>query len=491
MRLLISFLNIREKQEESQMNKNAFPKNFLWGGALSNVQAEGGYLDGGKGLNVYDTLEVDPESGQEEISDTSVATDHYHHVKEDIDYMKEMGFKAYRFSIVWSRIHPNGDDTEPNEEGLKFYEKMVDYLLENGIEPVASLVHFDMPHHLYEKYNGFFSKEVVDFYVNHVKIVAERLGQKVNHWITYNEMNLAAYHNTRLIAGAEKPTETSDIDYYAILTHHTQLAHAKAVLAIKKVNPKANVSGMIAYTPVYPMSSHPKDVLAAEYYNKFKNFLTFDVMTFGEYPSYYKMFLEGNDINLAIPSKELEIIKSASEKIDYLSFSYYKTTAIEWTDKTKEFNINEILFDEKYIVDNPFLDATKWGWQIDPEGLRYGLNILYDRYKKPLFIVENGIGLEEKLNKDLTVNDRKRIEYHANHIKEMGEALVSDGVKIIGYLAWSPIDFLSSHKEIRKRYGFIYINRTGSDLKDLKRYRKRAFYWYKKVIASGGTDLSD
>lgn len=474
------------------MRKDKMKKELLWGAALSNVQAEGGYLEDGKGLNVYDTLEIQFEMGQNIQSDTSVAADHYHRYKEDIAHMKEMGFTAYRFSIVWSRIHPMGDDGQVNEAGLAYYEEMIDALLEAGIEPVVSLVHFDMPDHLRTAYNGFIDRKVIDFYADHVAVIANRFKDKVKYWITYNEMN-TAFHGPRLVAGAEKPADMSDAQFHALLTHHTQLAHAKAVLAIKKANPNAMVAGMDAYASVYPYSCKPQDVQAAHFTDNMMNNLTFDVMVNGEYPSYYLSFLKNRDVNLDIENDDMEMIKNASDLLDYLALSYYQSMVVQAPESSEDLLESQdlLLKTEKRKLFNPYVKANAWGWQIDPLGLRLALETLYERYRKPLFIVENGIGIDDQLTEDQKVYDDERIAYYQGHIQNMLDAIKIDGVDVIGYLAWAPIDFLSSHKEMRKRYGFVYIDRNDDGTGTLTRIPKKSYYWYKKVIASKGEDLEN
>ncbi len=466
-------------------------KDFLWGAALSNVQAEGGYLEDGKGLNVYDTLEVIPEPGIAPMfCDTAVATDHYHHYKEDINFMAEMGFKAYRFSIVWSRIHPMGDDEKPNKKGLDYYEDMVDYLLEKGIEPVVSLVHFDMPDHLAKEYNGFLNKKVIDFYAKHVESVVERLKGKVKYWITYNEINLAPFHSN-LVAGAVCPEGMRQTEMYAQLTINTEVAHARAVEVIKRVDPQAKVGGMLGHAPFYPLTCKSEDIIATDFKNKMHNYLPFDIMTSGRLPGYFKTFMKRRNIEPEFNEEEKKVIYESSKKLDYLAFSYYRSnvmTSFEGIDDLVELE-DAILFDTRGLK-NPNYGANEWGWQIDEEGLRYSLIDFYQRYEKPLFIVENGIGIDEQM-KDGKVYDDERIDYYQRHVSSVKRAVDEDGVDLIGYLAWSPIDFLSSHKEIRKRYGFVYVNRDFDDLLDLKRYRKKSFYWYQKCIATNGEDLEN
>ncbi len=464
---------------------------FLWGAALSNVQAEGGYLEDGKGLNVYDTLVVTPEPGIEPMfCDTSIATDHYHHYKEDIDLMAEMGFKAYRFSVVWSRIHPNGDDKEANEKGLDYYEDMIDYLHEKGIEPVVSLVHFDMPDHLLRKYNGFMNKKVIEFYAKHVERVVRRLKGKVKYWLTYNEINLA-YSQSDLVAGAYLPEGMTKSEMFVHLNTNVQIAHARAVEAIKSIDPEAWVGGMIGHAPFYPLTCKSEDIIAADFKNKMHNYYPFDTMTSGVLPEYFVNYAKQRHIEIPINEEEKKVILSASKKLDYLAFSYYRSNVQASFEGIEDMNELEdaILFDNRRMK-NPHYDANEWGWHIDEEGLRYSLIDFYHRYHKPLFIVENGIGIDEKLV-DGKVYDDERISYYQKHISSVIKAVEHDGVDLMGYLAWSPIDFLSSHKEIRKRYGFVYVNRDFEDLLDLKRYRKKSFYWYKKVIETNGQDLEN
>lgn len=469
------------------MKKTIFPLDFLWGAATSNVQAEGAYLTDGKGLNVYDTLEIKKEKGQTTVNDTSVASNHYYQYKEDIRYMKEMGFRAYRFSVVWSRIHPTGIEEMPNEAGLAYYENMIDELHKAGIEPVVSLLHFDMPDYLAKEYNGFYSSRVVEYFAAHVRQVVERFKDKVKYWITYNEINSASF-GSELVAGAKRPEGVSRAEFFAAILHHTQLAHAEAVNIIKELSPSAKVSGMVHYMCIDPKTTRPRDVEAAHIANNYMTFLPLDIMTAGEYPSYYKAFLKNRGIGMEWEG--MDKIREASQKMDIISLSYYQTSVI--SAKPVE---DQIAWEDDIIFEiwdktesSEYLTATKWGWTINPDGLKQALAILHQRYHKPLFIVENGIALIEEPDVDGMVDDTERISFYRNHISKMYEAMAYEGVEVIGYLAWSPIDFLSSHKEMKKRYGFIYV---GSELKEnrLPRIPKKSFYWYKKVIESDGEDL--
>lgn len=469
-----------------------FPQDFLWGGATSNVQAEGGIDEGGKGINVYDSLVVTPEPGVEPIySDTAVASDHYHRYAEDIAVMAQMGLKAHRFSIVWSRIFPNGDEAAPNEAGLAYYESMIDELRRHGIEPVASLLHFDMPDHLRVAHNGFASREVVDLHSRYVEAVVTRLARKVRYWITANEINTAPIF-PRLVAGSEQPEGDDPVAYQALVRHNILLAQAQAALTIREISPDAKIGCMIYYGPSYPASSKPQDVTAARWVNDLLFHLPLDVIVRGEYPSWYPLYLERRGVALPAGDGDAEILSKGAAVNDYIAYSYYQTGMITgpdvWGDPAAEDALVQNYFfgGEK----NPHLDRTAWGWQIDPEGIRTAAASLYARYGKPVFIVENGMGVDEEPSAESgRVEDDYRIAFHTGHVEALRQAIHIDGVPVIGYLVWAPFDILSSHKEMRKRYGFIHINRTHDDLRDLARTPKKSFDWYRRVIASDGVDL--
>lgn len=458
-------------------------KNFLWGCAFSNVQAEGAYLEDGKGINMFDVLK-----GAEISTSSEIASDHYNRFKEDIKLYKELGLKAYRFSVVWSRIHPLGDEVEPNELGLAYYEEMIDLLLESGIEPVVSLVHFDMPFHLHEKYNGFASRLVVDFFEKNVRDIVNRFKNKVKYWITYNEINLAVIQPF-LVAGVSN--DLSDLEMIERTNINTSIAHAKAVLAIRELSPNALVGGMIAMSPFYANTCHPVDQLGANFINNYMNYQKLDTMVHGDFPYYIKKYWNRIGFESKLSVDDLQCIKIA--KIDFIAISYYKTFIADFNKNEDNLSFNDSSFlrfaSESYR--NPYLNSNKWGWQIDPIGLRNVLNDIYSRYHLPIFIVENGIGIQEELNEQNTVEDNDRIIYMRNHIKQMKKAICEDGVKVIGFLNWGTIDFLSSKKEMRKRYGLIFVNRTDEDLKDLKRYKKKSFYWYQNVILTNGDSVDE
>ena len=460
---------------------------FMWGGAVSNVQAEGSTTAGGKGQNVYDALVVVPEEGQTSEGDVDIASNHYRQFREDIALMKEMGFKAYRFSIVWSRIHPTGVEDEPNVAGLAYYDEMVDELLAAGIEPVASLVHFDMPQHLAETYNGFMSQETIEYYVRHVERVAEHFKGKISWWITYNELNTGPFDNmSGLVAGARRPADMSKPRFFHDVVYNTMLASSKAVNAIKRIIPDAHVSGMMTLNEVHAERNDSNDRMAAHLVNEFMNGLYADLFATGAYPAFYRRWLEQNGIDYS--KDDLTDIAAAAKASDYLPISLYQTRTIRFDREIKTVeDMNEAIFDTP-THSNPELPSSVWGWTIDPVGFRQELGELYHRCgEKPLFIVENGIGLPEGVTEEETLEDDERIAYHQAYIESMIEAVDLDGTDIIGYLMWSPIDILSSHKEMRKRYGLIYIAPMVDGV--MKRIPKKSFSWYRKVIASNGGDL--
>ena len=456
---------------------------FLWGGAVSNVQAEGGCKADGKGLDVYDKLAVVPEKGQTGQGSTDVASNHYRQFSEDIELMKEMGYKAYRLSVVWSRINPTGTEKEPNQAGLDYYGKMIDELLAAGIQPVLSLVHFDMPAYLSDHYNGFLSDEVVNFYLMHVRQVVDCFKDKVKYWITYNEINTAPFDNMAyLVAGAKRPEGMSKAQFFHDIIYNTQRASATAMTIIRNASPTAKISGMITVNEIRAKRNKPTDRFAAHLQNEFNIDLFGDLMCNGYYPAFYKRYLELNNIDYS--KDDLSVNAEAAKAMDFIAISCYQTRVIESNSNADTADeINEVLFDTA-TEPNPDLPASHWGWTVDPMGFREELNHMYQRYHKPIFVVENGIGLQEGSTQEDTLNDVERIEYHKGYIKNMIDAINLDGVDVIGYLVWSPIDILSSHKEMGQRYGFIYI----APMKDgkMERIPKKSFYWYQKVAKSNG-----
>jgi 6-phospho-beta-glucosidase len=468
-----------------------FPKDFLWGGALSAHQCEGAYNEDGKGLSTADVMvcgslqerfNIVPELKEGIYYPSHEAIGFYHRYKEDVKLFAEMGFKALRTSIAWSRIFPNGDDNDPNEKGLQFYDDLFDELLRYGIQPVITLSHYEMPLNLLHEYGAWANRKLVGFFEKYARVVFERYKNKVKYWMTFNEINVI---KMLPYLGAGMLLKRQDPDFLPQMfqaAHHQFVASSLVVKACHEIIPDAQIGMMLGGVPSYHKTCNPKDVwynIEAE--RKGIYFFT-DVMMRGYYPKYAKRWFEENNINLNMEKDDLEILKK--HPADYLALSYYMslvTTAEKKDDKLRgNLSMGEA---------NPYLESSEWGWQIDPTGLRIYLNNLYDRYQKPLFVVENGLGAEDKVQEDGTINDTYRIEYLRKHIEAMKEA-VKDGVELMGYTPWGCIDIVScSTGEMKKRYGFIYVDKDNEGKGTLDRLKKNSFYWYKKVIQSNGENL--
>ena len=475
----------------------AFRKDFLWGGATAANQCEGGYNEGGRGLANVDLAPVGPDRfpvitgekkmfafDEDHFYPAQNAIDMYHRYKEDIALFGEMGFKTYRLSIAWSRIFPLGDETEPNEEGLKFYEDLFKECRKNNIEPLVTITHFDCPMHLVEKYGAWRSREMVGFYENLCNVIFNRYKGLVKYWLTFNEINMIL-HAPFMGAGLyfEEGENKEQVKYQA--AHHELLASAIATKIAHEVDPENQVGCMLAAGTNYAYTCKPEDVWAARKADR-ENFFFIDVQSRGEYPAYALKELEREGIALPIEDGDLELLKAHT--VDFISFSYY-SSRVQSTDPA----INEKTAGNIFAsVKNPYLEASEWGWQIDPLGLRTTMNDLYDRYQKPLFIVENGLGAVDTPDENGNVIDDYRIEYLAAHIQAMKDAVELDGVDLLGYTTWGCIDLVSAGTgEMKKRYGFIYVDRDNDGNGTLKRSKKKSFDWYKKVIATNGEDLTN
>lgn len=443
---------------------------FLWGGAVTSFQTEGAWNEDGKGLSL-----VDVRSVPEDHSDWKVAVDFYHRYKEDIQLFKELGFTAYRTSIAWSRIFPDGEG-EPNAAGLAFYDHLFDELLRSGIQPVITLYHFDMPLALAEKYNGFASRKVVELFETYARTVFKHFGGKVKYWLTFNEQNLVLplteYWGVRLPPGLAGEKMRFEV------WHNVFVAHAKATRALHELVPGGKMGGMIAYTATYPATCQPTDVLANIEQKEIMSDVFFEVFARGVYPGYITSRLQKAGLMPDITPEDSDILQNNT--VDYLSFSYYQSRIVkaEKSEGVSFFNLQS----------NPYLKSNEWGWSIDPIGLKIALKDTYIRFKLPILISENGIGVQEELDENYTVEDDYRIDYMREHLRQM-KAAIEEGVEVFGYLMWGSTDILSSHGEMKKRYGVIFVNRGECDLRDLKRYKKKSFYWYRKVIASNGETL--
>ncbi len=465
-----------------------FPTDFLWGGATAANQLEGGYADGGKGLSVQDVL---PRGIVNEVR-TEVPTpdnlkligiDHYHRYAEDISLFAEMGFGVYRFSIAWSRIFPNGDEEEPNEEGLAFYDGLLDELEKHGIEPLVTISHYETPLHLAKKYNGWASREMIGFYERYVTTLFKRYGKRVKYWLTFNEINSlvhAPFMSGGIMTVPEEGGET--VLYQAI--HHELVASALATKIAREIAPEAKIGCMVLAMPTYPLTPDPQDLLAVMKADH-GNFVFGDVHVRGAYPGYFKRMLREKGITLDITEEDTELLKNT---VDFVSFSYYMSVCETANPDLKSKGEGNIMGG----VPNPTLPASEWGWQIDPVGLRITLNQFWDRWQKPLFIVENGLGAKDVLvevDGEKTVVDDYRIDYMTQHLVQVGEA-IEDGVEVLGYTSWGCIDLVSaSTAQLSKRYGFIYVDRNDDGTGTLDRFKKKSFNWYKEVIASNGEAL--
>lgn len=461
-------------------------KDFLWGGATAANQYEGGYKEGGRGLSIND-VEMGASHGKKrEIHDSIQpgvyypshnATDFYHHYKEDIALMAEMGFKVYRMSIAWSRIYPNGDDEMPSETGLQFYDDVFDELKKYNIEPMVTLHHFELPLALVHKYGAWRSRELIDLSVRYAKTVFERYKNKVTYWITFNEINSlfiakTPWHQAGIIYGEDE----NRVDVMFQAAHYQLVASAKTIIEGRKINPDFKFGNMILYNCCYAMSCNPIDQMMV-HDNLLPIYYFSDVQVRGYYTNTCKAYQKKMDAHFEIEEGDLELLKEGT--VDYYTFSYY-SSLVEGVNVDRSADGN--------LLDggrNPFLEATDWGWQIDPLGLRISLNLIYDRYQIPLFISENGMGAIDEPDENGYVEDDYRIDYLRKHVKAVKDAVEIDFVDCFGYAWWGPLDIVSAGTgEMRKRYGFVYIDVDDDGKGSFKRTRKKSFFYYHDVIES-------
>ena len=476
-----------------------FPENFLWGGAVAAHQCEGGWDADGKGVSIQDVItngthtvprRVEPSLDPALLYPTHEAIDFYHYYEEDIALFGEMGFKVFRTSINWTRIFPTGEEAEPNEAGLAFYDKLFDCCKAHGMEPLVTISHYEMPYALVEKYNGWADRRLIDLYMKFCQVIFARYQDKVKYWLTFNELNCSTLFTGTTIAvstvqgytgpSLEAPS-TMQTRYQAL--HHQFVASARAVIYAHEHYPQFKMGNMIAFLPDYPYTCNPDDMLAAQSHMRMVNWFCSDIQVRGYYPSYAKRFFAENNIEIAMEPGDTAELKQGT--VDFYTFSYYMTFCIS-TDPTVENTTGNLLGGAA----NPYLKASEWGWQIDPKGLRWTLNEIYDRYQIPLMVVENGLGARDVKAEDGGIHDDYRIDYLRQHIEQMAEA-IADGVDLMGYTPWGCIDLVSlSTGEMAKRYGLIYVNKFDDGTGDLSRERKDSFYWYQKVIATNGDDLN-
>lgn len=464
-----------------------FPANFLWGGAVAANQCEGAYDEDGKGWSTQDlapkgivgAITAEPTADNLKLK----GIDFYHRYREDIAMFAEMGFSVFRFSIAWSRIFPNGDEETPNEAGLAFYDQLIDECRRHGMEPLVTLSHYETPYHLAKTYDGWCSRKMIGFFKRYVNTVMERYKGKVHYWLTFNEIN-SILHNPYLSGGILTPREQlSKNDLYQAI-HHELVASALVTKMAHEIDLDNKVGCMVIGIPSYPLTPNPDDVIANMEQDRHNLYFT-DVQARGAYPKYLNRYFKENGIQIQMEEGDEEILKNS---VDFISFSYYMSTCGCADPNAHPQAAGNIIPG----VANPYLRSSQWGWQIDPKGLRVLLNQFYDRYQKPLFIVENGLGARDELiEKDgvLTVEDDYRIEYMREHLLQVEEA-IEDGVEVLGYTSWGCIDLVSaSTAQMSKRYGFIYVDRNDDGSGTMARYRKKSFYWYRDVIASNGASL--
>lgn len=465
-----------------------FPEGFLWGGAVAANQLEGAYQEDGKGWSTQDVMPHGVKTPPTELPTDDnmklIGIDFYHRYKEDIKLFAEMGFKVFRTSIAWSRIFPKGDELEPNELGLQFYDDLFDECHKYGIEPLVTISHYETPLHLAREYDGWVNRKLVGFYERYARTVFSRYKHKVKYWLTFNEIN-SILEFPFMSGGISTPKEKLDKQDLYQAIHHEFVASALAVKIGHEINPDFKIGCMVLSMPIYPLTPHPDDLIKTMQ-SDHKNTFFADVHVRGYYPGYMKRFFKENGITIHFEPGDEETLKHT---VDFISFSYYMSTC-ETADPAKQMKGEGNLLGG---VPNPYLQASDWGWQIDPQGLRYIMNAFWDRYQKPLFVVENGLGAVDQLvtdeNGEQTVVDDYRINYLRDHLVQVAEA-VADGVEVMGYTSWGCIDLVSATSaELKKRYGFIYVDRHDDGSGTLARTRKKSFHWYKNVIETNGQIL--
>ncbi|WP_205952953.1 6-phospho-beta-glucosidase [Pantoea stewartii] len=475
------------------MSESVFPEGFLWGGALSANQSEGAFLEGGKGLTTVDMLPLGParmpvKLGQEkrvtlrddEFYPSHTAIDFYHRYREDIALMAEMGFTVFRTSIAWSRLFPRGDELTPNEQGLAFYRDLFTECRRYGIEPLVTLCHFDVPMHLVTEYGSWRHRKMIAFFARYARSCFEAFDGLVKYWLTFNEINIML-HSPFSGAGLvfEPGENTEQVKYQA--AHHELVASALVTKIAHEVNPANQVGCMLAGGNFYPWSSKPDDVWAALQKDR-ENLFFIDVQARGTYPAYSARLFREKGIEIVMAEDDAEILKNT---VDFVSFSYYASRCASADMHDQNSSAANVV----KSLTNPHIARSEWGWGIDPLGLRITMNMMYDRYQKPLFLVENGLGARDELTPEGEIIDDYRISYLREHIRAMADA-IGDGIPVLGYTTWGCIDLVAaSTGEMSKRYGFVYVDRDDHGNGALERRRKKSFWWYKKVIASNGRDL--
>lgn len=472
--------------------KKKLSNKFLWGGAVAAHQLEGAWNLDGRGLSICDVMTVGSAKTSRRITDGVLQNeyypnhdgiDFYNNYKEDLALFKELGFKCFRTSISWSRIFPKGDELEPNELGLAFYDRLFDEMHKNNIEPIITLSHFEMPYELVKNYGGWRNRKLIDFFVRYCEVVFKRYNGKVKHWLLFNEINnqtditrdIFAYTNSGILFKDDENRE--EVMYQAV--HHELVAGAIATKIGHEIDINNKIGCMVAWVPIYPYSCDPRDQLQAMDDMR-DRFVFTDVYVRGHYPNYIKKYWERKDIKINMEPEDEKIISEGT--VDYIGLSYYMSAVAKYDSFGDKGGRG---FDS--CVDNPFIKSSDWGWPIDPDGLRYTLNQIYERYEIPLFVVENGFGAYDKIESNGMINDDYRIKFLGEHINALKDAVLIDGVDVMGYTVWGCIDVISfGTGEMEKRYGFIYVDKDNNGHGTLKRSKKKSFEWYQKVISTGG-----
>lgn len=486
--------------------RKGFPENFLWGGATAANQLEGGWKEGGKGISVEDCMKQHFDQNLKDYTLQNHVTlkdvrealetddevnypkrhgvDFYHHYKEDIALMAGMGFRCFRMSIAWTRIFPNGDEVEPNEEGLRFYDGVFDECHKYGIEPLVTMSHYEMPIHLALNYGGWYNRKTVDFFLNFVETICKRYKNKVKYWLTFNEIDSMIRHpftSAGLLEECFPGKNFEEVVFQAM--HHQFVASAAATKLCHEIISGSQVGCMLTKLTYYPYSCRPEDVRKAQEIMR-STYCYSDTQVFGEYPKYLLSYFDKQGIRIQKEAGDDEIMKQYP--VDFVSFSYYNSYCAAENGEGLEKSAGNTAIGYR----NPYLPESEWGWQIDPMGLRISLVDMYDRYRKPLFIVENGLGAKDILKEDNTIDDSYRIAYFDAHFKALLDAIRLDGVEVMGYTAWGCIDIISeSTKQISKRYGLIYVDCDDYGKGSYRRYPKRSYEWYRQVIETNGESL--
>lgn len=470
-------------------------KDFLWGGSISAHQCEGAWDKDGKGVGIMDLVtsgshkvprEICKKIESDKFYPSHTAINFYDNYKDDIALFAEMGFKALRISVDWSRIYPNGDDEYPNKKGIEFYNNVIDELISYNIEPIITLYHFEMPYILVEKYGSWKNRKLIDLYLRYCKVLFEEFNGKVKYWVTFNEMNHidpstdASDIFTYIIAGLKFSELKNPKQELAVIGYNMTLAGVKAVELGHRINPDNKIGCVFGLQPVYPYNCKPINAINA-FKEMHRDFYQMDAMCNGNFPKYKLKEYEKMGISLDIESEDEYYFKNGT--IDFIGVNYYSSSV----GHNDEIGGEETLFGG---IQNPYLEKSKWGWSIDPTGLRYLLNDVYQRYEKPIIVTENGIGAVDVLNDDNTVDDDYRIEYLEKHLEQLKLAIDEDNIECFGYLMWGPIDLVSATTgEMKKRYGFIYVDINDDGSGSGKRYPKKSFYWFKNVIKSNNIEI--